>query len=492
MRTLPHIFSYQAQSINMMSSYLIICFCILLLPAVASYSIRQAQENSLPDGIWTFRGYGYTIQVDNGTATLFEETDISCIVNPILLSAIYDTQVEDDVARLSVFRFVPYFVLDKTDSFQAACVDSPTPVIGDDNYERDALEVFDVLDQTFVEHFAHFDNRIGGIAEWVLQTMEARANLSSDSTDEELASTFESLLVPLDDYHTWVKDLNGDVSVYSQQFLWQFQDEFEKQTAIDDWETYKQNMIITPWRENAASYMQNDLTVEESGLAWGQTNESVGYMWMQTIPNDVFTFGADFETALTALNDTDALVIDIRVNSGGSDQTAILIASHFTSKPFLAFTKQATGGEKVEVNVEPSALVYSKPIVMIISRSSYSAAETLPLAMMQLPQTTLLGENTGGSYSELPKTLPNGWAFSLFSEIYLSPDGIDYDQVGIPPDIATRTELLPLSERQRGVDSWLELALETAQDSNETMTSDAPKAHKWGLLWFASIVSAIF
>ena len=207
-----------------------------------------------------------------------------------------------------------------------------------------------------------------------------------------------------------------------------------------------------------------------------------------------FTFDTDFVTALTALNDTDALVFDVRINSGGSDQTAILIASHFASEPYLAFTKQAVGGDIVEVNVEPSEIVYSKPVVMIISGSSYSAAETLPLAMMQLPQVKLLGRNTGGSYSELPKTLPNGWPFSLFSEVYLSPDGIDYDDVGIPPEILPETELLPLSERQSGIDSWLELALKTAQGdmpSVEPSASIKPKAYQWTLLLFASLVFAI-
>ena len=243
----------------------IISLVILLLHNTSGHPLRKIQENLPPDGIWTFRGYGYTLQVDQGTATLFEETDISCIVNPFLVSAVYDTQVEEDVAIVSVFRFVPYFVLDRTDSFQAACVDGVTPVIGTDDYSRDALVVFDVLNQTFVEHFAHFDNRIGGISEWLAQAQEARANLVSDSTDDELVSAFKSLLVPLDDYHTWVQDMNGEFLVWSHTFLWEFQSEFEQQDDITDWEAYQEAAILTPWRENAADYMQDGL---EMGGKW--------------------------------------------------------------------------------------------------------------------------------------------------------------------------------------------------------------------------------
>jgi carboxyl-terminal processing protease len=465
----------------------IITFLLLSRGVACRPLRRQAQDDlGLSDGIWTFRGYGYALSVNTGAIQAFEETDISCIANPLLLMAITGVEAKDDVANVTAYRFVPYFVLDRTDSFQAACANGLTPVVSDTDYTRDALVDFDVLDQTFVENFAHFDSRLmDGMSEWVMKTLEVRANLTSNSTDQELASAFESLLVPLDDYHTWVGNDKGPF-VWSHEFLWEFQEEFEKQTAIGDWETYQQDMIITPWRENAAGYMKDGLNIAPSGLAWGRTNESnIGYLFLTTIPSDMFAFAPDFEAALSALDDTDTIVIDIRVNQGGSDETALLITSHFASEPFLAFTKQAVGGDVVEVYVEPSEKVYNGPVIMIISQSSYSAAETLPLAMMQLPQTTLLGRNTGGSYSELPKTLPNGWAFSFFAEVYLSPDGVDYDQVGIPPEISPEAELLPLSERETGVDSWLELALKTAEDST---TSDAAKAHYWSLLCFTSFI----
>ena len=114
-------------------------------------------------------------------------------------------------------------------------------------------------------------------------------------------------------------------------------------------------------------------------------------------------------------------MFDIRVNQGGSNATALLIASHFEFDPFLEFTEHAVGGDSdvVKALVDPSETVYSRIVVMIISGSTYSVVETLPMEIMQLPQTMLLGRNTGGSYSKLPESLPNGWAFSLFSEVYL-------------------------------------------------------------------------
>ena len=115
-------------------------------------------------------------------------------------------------------------------------------------------------------------------------------------------------------------------------------------------------------------------------------------------------------------------MFDIRVNQGGSNATALLIASHFEFDPFLEFTEHAVGGDSdaVKALVDPSETVYNRIVVMIISGCTYSVIETLPMTMMQFPQTILLVRNTGGLYSELPKSLPNGWAFSLFSDANLS------------------------------------------------------------------------
>ena len=171
-----------------------------------------------------------------------------------------------------------------------------------------------------------------------------------------------------------------------------------------------------------------------------------------------------------------ALMFDIHVNQGGSDAAALLIASLFESDSFLGFTEHAVGrdSDAVKALVDPSETAYNIIVVMIISGCTYSVVETLPMTMMQFPQTILLVRNTGGLYSELPKSLPNGWAFSLFSEVCLSSDGIDYDNVGIPPDILPPAELLPLSEREGGIDSWLELALKTVNDTLSNGTNDIP------------------
>jgi C-terminal processing protease CtpA/Prc len=103
-------------------------------------------------------------------------------------------------------------------------------------------------------------------------------------------------------------------------------------------------------------------------------------------------------------------------------------------------------------------------VIVIISGSTVGASEIFTMTMAQLPQTILLGRNTSGAFSDrLIRTLPNGWFFTLSNEEYAAPDGVIYEAVGIPPNILPDADLFPLSEREASIDSWLELALETAR-----------------------------
>ena len=52
---------------------------------------------------------------------------------------------------------------------------------------------------------------------------------------------------------------------------------------------------------------------------------------------------------------------------------------------------------------------------------------------MAMDNVKRIGSNTSGALStELAKTLPNGWHFSISNEIYMDNDGKSYENIGIP------------------------------------------------------------
>jgi len=125
-------------------------------------------------------------------------------------------------------------------------------------------------------------------------------------------------------------------------------EEFEQQDEISDWETYQEEAIFKRGGRMPDLHGRR----LDYGSKWPCSesySDNVGYLWLKTIPDDILLFAAHFETALLALNDSNALILDIRINQGGSDEMALSIASQFSPAPFLAFTEQAVGGNVVDV-----------------------------------------------------------------------------------------------------------------------------------------------
>jgi len=141
------------------------------------------------------------------------------------------------------------------------------------------------------------------------------------------------------------------------------------------------------------------------------------------------------------------LVIDVRINGGGADPYGLAIASRLATVEYLAYTKEARA-DPVDRNkwtpgdpsrVRPSSRPgFRGPVVELIGPLTISAGETFTQALMgRTPHVTRIGENTQGVFSDvLGRQLPNGWRFGLPNEVFRSPEGITFDGMGIPPDIA--------------------------------------------------------
>ena len=441
---------------------------------------QQQRRLQLPNttlaGIWTPRGYGYVMNVTEGgvIASVTEETSISCILNNELVNGIEDFQVvNDDLATIDVGTNVPY-LYDRGDDYVSGCRDGfLTPLVGDANYVRNALQIYDILVQTFREHYAFFELR--GI-DWESLTASTRMNLTSDSSDDDLFQAFVALLEPLQDAHAFIEsDTDGFASADLPVFA-QFEQEAEEQGQDPD--EYINDQVGNWIAGIVASYMEGQVLngIPFNGPVWGIFNGTrVGYIQMFGLgAEDDDEFALLLNEIFTQLkNETDTIVVDQRINEGGGDTTATLLASYFAPERTLAYTQKAvfvndddsTFTEPQPVYLDPvdEAYRFDGNVVVIISDSCVSACETYAISMAQLPQTTFVGRNTLGAFSDvLEKLLPNGWVFGLSNEVVQDPEGTIFEMVGIPADVTPNVGLLPLEERQEGTDSWLELALATA------------------------------
>jgi C-terminal processing protease CtpA/Prc len=212
-------------------------------------------------------------------------------------------------------------------------------------------------------------------------------------------------------------------------------------------------------------------------VQYGHVNDTTGYLRILSFegyaPKGGFAAELrDLETALdTIFSDPNlkALVIDVRINDGGSDPLGLAIASRLATSPYLAYIKKArldpvdrtkwTEGD--ESWVRPSTRPgFRGPVVELISPRTISAGETFTQALMgRSPHITRIGENTQGVFSDvLERTLPNGWKFGLPNEVFLTTEGSAFDGPGIPPDI--HLEVFAYTELAAGKDPGMAKALE--------------------------------
>jgi C-terminal processing protease CtpA/Prc len=128
------------------------------------------------------------------------------------------------------------------------------------------------------------------------------------------------------------------------------------------------------------------------------------------------------------------LIIDLRINGGGSDALGLHIAERLTDTPYLAYFKRARNDPADPTRHTRPQPVYVTPAVLT-GGSTFSAGETFTQALMDRPgKTVQIGQPTQGVFSDvMQRKLPNGMAAWLPNEEFLTRSGRTFDGTGIAP-----------------------------------------------------------
>lgn len=181
-----------------------------------------------------------------------------------------------------------------------------------------------------------------------------------------------------------------------------------------------------------------------------------------------------FVAAFDSIKTTSALVIDLRQNGGGNSGNGWRILGYLTDQPFLvgryqSRTYSAVGRARGEgIRFEPvdtaniwsaagGQKLYTKPVAVLISGETFSAAEDFCSAYVGLKRGALVGEATGGSTGQpLAFSLPGGIMARVCTKRDAYPDGTEWNGLGILPTLPVRPTVAAL---QAGRDPVLEAAL---------------------------------
>ncbi len=179
-----------------------------------------------------------------------------------------------------------------------------------------------------------------------------------------------------------------------------------------------------------------------------------------------------FACALDSIRGSGGLIVDIRENDGGSSSVGWMILSYLTDKPFLS-TKWRTRDyrpayrawkrgegwhEEPPQELRPhGSKPYIKPVVLLTSPRTFSAAEDFAVAFDAMGRGKIIGEATGGSSGQpLIFPLPGGGTAWVCTKQDKYPDGRDFVAVGVQP----RIRVVPtIDDVRAGRDTVLEAAL---------------------------------
>lgn len=125
--------------------------------------------------------------------------------------------------------------------------------------------------------------------------------------------------------------------------------------------------------------------------------QNIGYLKLNAFP-DVSVCRATATAAMAQLNHADALIFDLRDNRGGFPRMVSLIAAYLFDHPeYMYCPLENTTAESWTHSPVPGNNLANKPVYILTSSRTISAAEEFTYDLKMLKRATLVGETTAGA-----------------------------------------------------------------------------------------------
>ena len=213
-------------------------------------------------------------------------------------------------------------------------------------------------------------------------------------------------------------------------------------TMIDDsFRDYDYNSNEGPTR---AQMEAARIQTERSGFGIDKLERlpgNVGYIELRSFRGTEFA-GPAYTAALSLLAGTDALIIDLRRNGGGSPASVAYLLSHFfplgDQRHLIDMYNRPTNSTRQVWTVPTVGQRYDKPVYVLTSARTFSGGEDCAYSFQAQKRGTVVGEITGGGSN------PIGW-FSVGNGIVVAiPTSrttnfvtkTNWEHVGVKPDMA--------------------------------------------------------
>ena len=310
-----------------------------------------------------------------------------------------------------------------------------------DEWDNDARGNFDALWNILDAHYCFFEQK--GI-DWDDVNRRYSAKISASMTSEELFLVCSDMLAELRDGHVNLTSAMN-TSYYRQ---W--------------WSDYPQNFNLRNIEENYLHFNYRSM----NACIFDFLTENVGYLRVASFSSPIGE--GNLDNILHYLSSAKGLIIDVRDNGGGDVTVVETLCRRFIfSHTLVGYISHKTGpghsdfSEPRAIYFDPAAegrLMWSKPVVVLTNRGSFSATNSFVSVMKCLPHVTVIGDRTGGG-SGMPYSseLPNGWGVRFSACPMLNADGESTEE-GIDPSEGFKIDI-SAADDAAGRDTILDSAI---------------------------------
>ena len=313
-------------------------------------------------------------------------------------------------------------------------------------------QLFEKFWQEFDENYALFD--VKGV-DWQQTYTTYRNQVNAKTSDQELIAVFKQMLDPLKDGH--INIFQKDKRLYkgeskNNSFRTEFQG-VEKEFWMNVNALLQQQGFGAPQPKGAL--VDGSFTKAVPPMYVSRNNE-IGYIRFTRFFNQLKgVMGSDkdeladqnelaklVDETLSEYSTCKSLIIDLRDNGGG--HSGYELAGRFISDSALVNYKSIRSNGKFsplkEYWVKPfSSVRFIKPIVILTSDRTASAAEDFTLSLSKFPNVTIIGTATKGMFSDTYSfELPNKMETSLSNQLYYDTKKIILEDRGVAPTVEMR------------------------------------------------------
>ncbi len=407
------------------------------------------------NGFWKSIGNGYYLEAREDSILLYSYTKSFCYkekndyLEGLLLTQ-SQFQLRDDTLSIYLTDFGAATERLQTKKDFLRIKELPSNCMSfKEMTNMNSSQLFDLYLETQQENYAFASERD---LNWKVIEEQYGKRVTRSTDEDSLFQVLGEIATKTKDQHTKVISKEGKSLQYritpSAAYV---KEAFYNQSKVVDLNDYFNLFFETNYKNISDSLLLRKGKKELNGkIEWGNLNNKAGYIHIHsfagfldrtfTRKQQIDSLNYHMQKIVGAFEDKEAIIIDVSFNFGGYDGSALTVASYFTNELTLSHKSQVYNNGEFHLEdrvfvVPTDSINFTKPVYVLMTDISRSAAEGFAMMMKALPNVKLVGTNTLGTLSGmLGKSIGNFYT-TYSNQRLIDESGKDYEVHGVQPDI---------------------------------------------------------